>query len=35
MLTHCTRILFARTKCLKSQTEIANNDGEGDNFVEF
>jgi len=35
MLTQCTGILFAGTKCLKSHTEIANNIGEGDYFVEF
>jgi len=35
MLTHCTGILFAGTECLKSHSEIANNIGEGDNFVEF
>jgi hypothetical protein len=34
-LTHCTGILFAGTKCLKSHTEIFNNNGEGDNFFAF
>lgn len=33
--SHTTEILLAGTQCLKSHTEIANSNGEGDNFVEF